>query len=358
VRAYAVRELATEGERDDALEGLALYCRGEAALATTGLVGHGQVDWLNRVREDLDSYRGALTWLIERARPTEAAEIASGLKFFWLIRGHGREGLRWYEQILNMPSLPPAAECSALVGAALMCYTQGEIERARAANERALALANRVGNLGLVAEAEMLLGHVEHVTGNLSVAGDRFRRSLEEFRALAIPWGTGYALSRLAELALRSDDDGEAERLVDEAALVLRQAGPWFLSLGVFVRAILAIRRGTPDEAIALVRESLTRIRELHDTFAFAYTLVPLAAAAVLRGDDAWAARVVGARDAVIEGTGVRIVGAWLDDLREQVERHARARLGEERWTRAYETGCSASIDALLHDIDRALAAR
>jgi predicted ATPase/DNA-binding XRE family transcriptional regulator len=358
VRAYAVREATTEAERDDALEGLVLYCRGEAALAASGLIGHGQVDWLNRVREDLDSYRDALTWLIERARPAEAAEIASGLKFFWLIRGHGPEGLRWYEQILSMPSLPPAAECHALVGAALMCYTQGEVERARAANQRALGLATQVGNLGLVAEAEMLLGHVEHVTGNLSVAGDRFRRSLDEFRALSISWGTGYALYRLAELALESDDDGDAERLVDEAALVLRDAGPWFLSLGSFIRAILAIRRRAPDEAVALVRESLARIRELQDTFAFAYTLVPLAAAAVLKGDDAWAARVVGVRDAVIEGTGVRLVGAWLDDLREQVERHARARLGEERWARAYEAGCSASIDALLHDIDRALGAR
>jgi hypothetical protein len=29
---------------------------------------------------------------------------------FWQIRGHAAEGLRWYEQILNLSSLPPVLE--------------------------------------------------------------------------------------------------------------------------------------------------------------------------------------------------------------------------------------------------------
>ena len=84
---------------------------------------------------------------------------------------------------------------------------------------------------------------------------------LEGFRALAIPWGTGNALTGMAAVALATGDPAEAERLLDEATSVLRHAGPWFLSLALYVRAILAVRRGNADEAIALVRESLTRIR-------------------------------------------------------------------------------------------------
>ena len=45
---------------------------------------------------------------------------------------------------------------------------------------------------------------------------------------------------------------------------------------------------GAPDEAIALVQESLTLFRPLHDKYAIVYVLVPLAAAAVLKGDDLW----------------------------------------------------------------------
>ena len=115
------------------------------------------------------------------------------------------------------------------------------------------------------------------------------------------------------------------------------------------------MRRGNPDEAIALVRESLTRIRELQDKFAFVYALVPLAAAAVLKGDDAWAARILGARDAVTERTGATVVD-------KSVRRPPRTGgTGGARTPRPGSVGrgvcgrARTSIDALLKDIDRVL---
>src|SRR4029453_3180857 len=94
---------------------------------------------------------------------------------------------------------------------------------------------------------------------------DRFIASLGKFRALAIPWGVGSALTGLAVVALALDDHRHAERLLDEATSVLPRAGAWYWSLVLSVRAILAVRRGNADMAIALVRETLTHIRELHD---------------------------------------------------------------------------------------------
>jgi ATP/maltotriose-dependent transcriptional regulator MalT len=157
----------------------------------------------------------------------------------------------------------------------------------------------------------------------------------------------------MAVLSLATGDPDQAERLLEQAALVLRDAGPWFLSWALYVRAILAVRRGHADEAIALMRESLTRIRELHDKFAFVYALVPLAAAAVLKGDYAWVARIVGARDAVTTRTGVTVSDKSVQDLRNLAEREARKRLGPVRWATAYAAGRTGSIDALLKDIDR-----
>jgi hypothetical protein len=107
-----------------------------------------------------------------------------------------------------------------------------------------------------------------------------------------------------------------------------------------------------------LVRESLERIRQLHDKFAFVYALVPLAAAAVLKSDDAWAARILGARDAVTERTGVTVVDKSVQDLRDQAEREVRARLGPGRWARAYAAGRKSPIDALLKDIECVAAGR
>jgi predicted ATPase/transcriptional regulator with XRE-family HTH domain len=352
VRAYAALELTSAGERDDAMQGLVRYCTAEAARAGKGLVGPAQVEWLDRVREDLESYRDALAWLIDNDRPAEAIDIAWALMFFWLIRGHTAEGLRWYEQVLNLPSLPPAVDSRALLGAAVMLYAQAEYERSRTAATRALARAQSTGDMDLVAQAEHLFGHLEYAVGDLDAARHRFAHSVEVFRALAIPWGIGHALSGMAEVALATGDADEAERLLDEASPALQETGPWFLSLGLYIRAIVALRRGSSDKVIAVVRKSLTCIRDLQDKFAFVYTLVPLAAAAVLKGDDAWAARVLGAREAVMQRTGVAIVDIAVHDLRGQTERTARARLGPDRWSAAYEDGRTNSIDDLLKDID------
>ena len=235
-----------------------------------------------------------------------------------------------------------------------MQYTQGEHQRAHTGATRALALAHAVGDEEMVAQAEHLLGFVEYALGNMNTARDRFTHSAEGFRIVAIPWGTGYSLSGLAAVALATGDAGEAEHLLVEAESVLRHAGPWFMSLGRYMRAVLAVRQGNPEQAIALVRESLTPIRELHDKFAFVYTLVPLAAAVALMGDHGWAARILGARDAVIESTGIAIVDPPVHDLREQAEREGRARLGSDRWAQAYAAGRKSSIDALIQDIDSA----
>ena len=226
--------------------------------------------------------------------------------FFWLIRGHAAEGLRWYEQILRL-SVPPDVTSRSLLGAAVMLYVQGQHAPAREGLDRAMTIALDAGDEEVIAQTEHLLGHIEYAVGNMDAARRQFTSCVPRFRALSIPWGTSSALSGMAEVALAMGNYDEAERQLDDAEPALRDAGPWFRALGLYVRAVVAVRRGLPDEALALVRESLTQIRNLQDKFAFVYSLVPLAAAASLKGDDAWVARILGARDAVTDRTGSAI---------------------------------------------------
>jgi ATP/maltotriose-dependent transcriptional regulator MalT len=234
-----------------------------------------------------------------------------------------------------------------------MRYTLGELGHARTALTPALALAHDTGDMVMVARAENLWGDIEHSVGNGDAAREHFARGIDGFRALALPWGLGNSLTGMASVVLARGDAAHAERLLDEATSVLRHTAPWFLSWALYLRAFLAVRRGKPDEAIGFVRESLTYIRQLHDTFAFVYALVPLAAAAVLKGDDEWAARILGARDAVTERTGAAVAEQSLDELKAQAQRDALARLGPDRWATSYAAGRTTSIDALLKDIDR-----
>ena len=143
VRAFAAAELEATGEREDAMDGLTRYCLREAELAQEGLFGSAQIQWLYRTREDLRSHRAALGWLFEHNRAEEACHIAFPFRFFWIIRGHAAEGLRWYERILNVSPLPPQVEVRALIGAAMMRYAQGDLALARLSANRAVATPTR-----------------------------------------------------------------------------------------------------------------------------------------------------------------------------------------------------------------------
>ena len=352
VRAFAAVELDAAGERGDALEGLVRYCSREAAGAEEGLVGPSQIDWLNRVRDDLHNYRSVLVWLIDHGRSAEAANIAWPLMFFWLIRGRMAEGLEWYRQILKLPNLPPAAESRILVATAVMSHTRGDLEQARTAATAALTVADHAGETGIVVQAQHLLGHIEQASGNADKANVLLAQSVDGFKGMGIPWGIGNALIGLASTALAAREVQRAERLLEEATSALRDAGPWFLNLPLYLHAIAAVQRGDADAAIAFVHESLLCSRRVRDRFAFVYALIPLAAAAELKGNDAWVANVLGARDAITERTGAPVSNNSLRELRAHIERRARIRLGPTQWAEAYEAGRSASIDSLLHDIE------
>jgi predicted ATPase/DNA-binding XRE family transcriptional regulator len=355
VRAYAALELAAAGERDEAMDGLARYCVEAAATAGESLVGPGQAEWLHNVRDDLENYRRALTWLFEQGRVHEACDIAWGLLFFWMIRGYAAEGLRWYEQVLDRGSLSPQDEARALVGASLMLYAQGNVARPRAMLTRATVLADQCADRVVSAEAQTLFGHVEHGSGNPVAALEWFARGLEAFRMLKTPWGIGSALSGTAGVRLGMGETAASEQLLNEATTVLREAGPWFLTPVLCYRGVGAVSRGEADLAITLMRESLGYIRVLHDRFSFVHALLPLAAGAMLKGDHEWAARVLGASAAVSSSSGARVAISVIQRLKDRTEQEVRERLGTERWERAWLEGASCSIDALLDDIDAAL---
>src|SRR5262249_60680571 len=105
--------------------------------------------------------------------------------------------------------------------------------------------------------------------------------------------------------------------------------------------------------AFAVARECLTLVRDLRDKFAFVYVMVPLAAAAVLNRDDAWAARILGAADAISERTGAAVTDGTVLHLRREAERQARARLGPHRWLRSHSGGRAISLDSFIKDIDQ-----
>jgi tetratricopeptide repeat protein len=233
-----------------------------------------------------------------------------------------------------------------------MSYMRGEPVQGRESIVRALDIAHSTGDAALVAPAESMFGHIEHATGNLQAAREHFERALERFREVGLHWGIGSALSGMGGVLLALGETSHAMRVLDEAKAALKPAGPWFLAPVRCYRAIAAVQRGNPDEAIGLMRESLTDIRTLKDKYAFVYALIPLAAAAAAKGDARWAARILGAHDAVAERTGVTVAIDLVSDLRVRAEKAVRGQLDQPQWTREHAAGARMSVETLLSEID------
>ena len=193
-----------------------------------------------------------------------------------------------------------------------------------------------------------MFGHVEHAIGDANAARDRFTRSVEGFRALAIPWGIGNSLNGMAKVALEVGDAAEAERLLDEATSVLRQlvrgSWRWCCIVAPFWRC----GAGTPMKrsrwCVKASRSSGSSMTSSRSCTR--WSLLPLRRYS--RATTLWAARILGARDAVTERTGATIADKWVHALGDQAEREVRARLGPDRWARAYAAGRS--------DFDRCVA--
>src|SRR5262249_36602427 len=156
-------------------------CIAESAEALPGLYGPDQAAWLDRTRDDLETYRTALHWLLDNGRPSDAAEIMWRTSFFWMIRGPASEGLQWCERALAAKKLPHQTETRALFAAALMLYTQRKLDRARPLLEKALALNVVKDDARVRPAVENLLGYIVYASGDIRAARDLFTRSIETF---------------------------------------------------------------------------------------------------------------------------------------------------------------------------------
>jgi predicted ATPase len=87
-----------------------------AEAADAALGGPGERFWLARVDSEQDNVRAMLRWALQIADYEGATRLASALAGYWRIRGHGREGLSWFQAALagageRLP-LPLAARAS------------------------------------------------------------------------------------------------------------------------------------------------------------------------------------------------------------------------------------------------------
>jgi predicted ATPase/DNA-binding XRE family transcriptional regulator len=109
VRQYALEKLEESGEAGMAGRSHASYFLALAERAHPELLGERQVEWLERLEQEYDNLRAAMSWALDADDGATGVRMGWTLWYFWWARGYHREGRRWMEDVLKC-AFPPACE--------------------------------------------------------------------------------------------------------------------------------------------------------------------------------------------------------------------------------------------------------
>jgi predicted ATPase len=98
VRQYALEQLKESGETETAKRAHVQYFLALSEKAEPELLGPQEARWYDRLEEEHDNIRAALSYSLEGADPELGLRLAGAIWWFWHRRGHLREGLRWLEE--------------------------------------------------------------------------------------------------------------------------------------------------------------------------------------------------------------------------------------------------------------------
>ena len=293
LRDFGLERLAEAGELAAAQDAHARHFLALAEVAAPELTGAGQAAWLDRLDLEYGNLRAAIRWMLVH-HPVAALRLGAAIWPFWQIRGHLAEGEMWLRDALAQSvTASPAERTGALIGLGVLTRLLGDVTRAIAAFDAALALCRKVGDRRGEAEALDHLGRTAYEAGDYNRAVAHCGAALALAQLLGEKALVARALRNLAAVALWRGDFADAASLHADALALLREVGaPRELSSVLDHMGILAQHVGEHARAIALFEESLKNSRALGDMRSVAVSLINLGRASLIQGDAARAAAV------------------------------------------------------------------
>jgi predicted ATPase/class 3 adenylate cyclase len=381
VHEYALEKLEESGEGEDVRRRHAEFFLALAEEAEHHLRGPEDVEWLERLEEEHDNIRAALSWALERGEAELALRLGGALWMFWEARGHYSEGHRWLEAALATANgASAAARAKVLEGEGWLVVSSGEVDRAVVAAQEGLKLSEQAGLGGAVAARFLrILGWIAIIRGDYEGAKELLEESLTFSREADDKWGIADALlwltnsldflDRERAKELREEGIGLARELgyVTTLARHLFSLGYTLILEGDYERGAAlneeaatlfrehehkgggleylldnlgwaALYRGDPEQAKAAYEEGLALCKELGEKVAASAYLEGLACVAGSEGEAERAARLFGAAEALREAVGWQLMPEE-DALKEPYLGSARSQLDEASWEAAWAEG-------------------
>jgi tetratricopeptide (TPR) repeat protein len=208
---------------------LALAERAEPMLGG----GTQQKPWVNRLEDEHDNIRTALSWVLERQEGELGLRLGGALWRFWLARGYVSEGITWLQRALAGGGSAPA-RVKALEGEGWLVQFQGDFRRAEVTYEEMLALSKQLGDHGNTATALNSLAVMAAQQSDAGRARSLLEENLSVLGKLENERNDSYTLKRynalglLGYLILNEHDYERATALWEECLALARKAGDPF----------------------------------------------------------------------------------------------------------------------------------
>jgi tetratricopeptide (TPR) repeat protein len=232
IHEFAREKLKKSEEGEDIRRLHAEYFLVLAEEAERGVEGAQQTVWLERLEEEHDNMRAALSWSLGQVQDAELAlRIGAALGEFWYLRGYWSEGRRWLEEALAKSSRQPTAtRARAQHRVSWLAFLQGDLNRAEEASEEGVRLEGvellRTGSGdSTAAELQRVLGMVVGARGDLERETELLEESLKLSQEAGSLRGMALSLFCLGGAWRVRGDIERATQLLEEALTTFRETG-------------------------------------------------------------------------------------------------------------------------------------
>ena len=336
IRAYATEVLDASGESDTIRRRHV-----EHFVAVVEALQPLREDRLAVVDAELDNIRTALAFAADHRMPGVQLRLCAMLWRFWFVRGLLSEGAAYIEAALAADEgNQPGPRAGALRAAAVIAWAQGDFDAAKRFAGDSLDLYEALGDEVGTTRALISMGLAAQSLGELAEAHAMHERTLRLARRLGLPVEVGAALANLGDIALLRGDHGRARELYGESlAQCHTSEDVEGTAVALMYLGLVSLWQDDGEsDAAALFAESLQLFSGLGFTHLVGACLTGMAAAVVDR-DAGVAARLLGAADALREGTTSHMEAWWERPLAVSTEDAARTRLGASSFATAFDRG-------------------
>jgi predicted ATPase len=340
VRGFVAERLAARADAAEIGRRHADHYRALAEQADRPLRGLDQDHWAEGLEAEAGNLAAAVEWYLTHDR-APLPHLFRVLWMYWGLRDHLGEARAWIDQLLpTADSLDPQAQAE-LLWTALVTALEvvGDDAAALATSQRLASLLAGIKDPYLHVVSQLAMAGTSAVAGDFEGALRGELVSLEELRGQDEPYWTTVAVltAGLVETAVGRHDAALGH--LREARVLAERFDHAGLSAWSQVQlGILALVRGRPEEARALLDEGLELSLAARSTRNLTLCLAAFAQLAFVEGDGERAALLAGAAEGLRQRVGLR---AWPLQRQGEAQMVAQIRqaLDQDRFEEVFDAG-------------------